>query len=154
MLLKKTTNDKNNYNESYTSFVRAFTMIQASSAAGVSFFNKKRLQRELQSYMNDLKLLDFSMKNQDEKNAIIEEWTAFAHSFISSCADSKAYCSTLFGIVPIKDAAVAQKIASQIDVVTRTYPASLNMAEYFEPFRKVLIDTYCQMIEKGETYFI
>lgn len=71
---------------------------------------------------------------------------------ISSCTGSKAYCSTLFGFVPIKDAKVAEKLAAEILLVTRDYPALFDLADEFAPFRKVMIETFCQMIENGETY--
>ena len=48
-----------------------------------------------------------------------EEWKNFAYTYLASCTGSRAYCSTLFGIVPIKDAAVAEKIAQDIDLVTK-----------------------------------
>ena len=36
--------------------------------------------------------------------------------------------------------------------VTRDYPALFDLADEFAPFRKVMIETFCQMIENGETY--
>lgn len=56
------------------------------------------------------------------------------------------------GFVPIKDAKVAEKLAAEILLVTRDYPALFDLADEFAPFRKVMIETFCQMIENGETY--
>ena len=38
-------------------FMKAWMMIKASGAAGISFFNKRHLQKELKQYMKDLCLL-------------------------------------------------------------------------------------------------
>ena len=77
----------------------------------------------------------------------------FAKVLLASCTGSKTYCSTLFGIVPIKDASVARKIAEEIDFVTRTYPQKLELADEFAPFREVMVNTYCNMIENGSSYW-
>ena len=69
-----------------------------------------------------------------------EEWKNFAYTYLASCTGSRAYCSTLFGIVPIKDAAVAEKIAQDIDLVTKDYP-----------FRSIMVDAFCQYIPNGES---
>ena len=109
-------------------FMKAWMMIKASGAAGISFFNKRHLQKELKQYMKDLCLLEYAPENE-------------------------TYCSTLFGIVPIKDASVARKIAEEIDFVTRTYPQKLELADEFAPFREVMVNTYCNMIENGSSYW-
>lgn len=132
--------------------MRAWTMIQASSAAGVSFLKKKRLTAELETYMRELCLLWDTPRSETEEKILMEEWRDFARTFIASCTGSKAYCSTLFGFVPIKDTVIAEKIAAEILLVTRDYPGKLGLADTFAPFRQVMCDTYCQMIEQGETY--
>lgn len=133
-------------------FMRAWMMIKASSAAGVSFLQKKQLIRQLETHMQDLCLLPSTPLSQEEQQILTEEWRDFACSFLSSCTGSKAYCSTLFGFVPIKDTIVAEKIAEEILLVTKNYPAKLGLSEEFGPFRQIMCDTYCQMIEHGEQY--
>ena len=133
-------------------FFRAWTMIKASAAAGVSFFQKKRQKKELLTYMKDLWLSPDDLLPESADAVLIEEWQDFARGLISSCTGSKAYCSTLFGFVPIKDAKVAEKLAAEILLVTRDYPALFDLADEFAPFRKVMTDSFCQMIENGETY--
>ena len=93
-------------------FFRAWTMIKASAAAGVSFFQKKRQKKELLTYMKDLCLSPDDLLPESADAVLIEEWQDFARGLISSCTGSKAYCSTLFGFVPIKNAKVAEKLAS------------------------------------------
>ena len=122
-------------------------------AAGISFFNKRHLQKELKQYMKDLCLLEYAPENETEQTILLAEWENFAKVLLASCTGSKTYCSTLFGIVPIKDASVARKIAEEIDFVTRTYPQKLELADEFAPFREVMVNTYCNMIENGSSYW-
>lgn len=134
------------------SFMHAWMMIMASSAAGVSFLKKKRLKRELEAYMETLCILSFQ-PDTDEALAIrAEEWRDFARNFIYSCSESKAYCSTLFGLVPIKDTGIARKIADDILMVTSDYPAKFGLSDEFASFRDIMCEVYCQLIENGETY--
>ncbi len=134
-------------------FMKAWMMIKASGAAGISFFNKRHLQKELKQYMKDLCLLEYAPENETEQAVLLTEWENFAKVLLASCTGSKTYCSTLFGIVPIKDASVARKIAEEIDFVTRTYPQKLELADEFAPFREVMVNTYCNMIENGSSYW-
>ena len=133
--------------------MKAWMMIKASGAAGISIFNKRHLQKELKQYMKDLCLLEYAPENETEQTVLLTEWENFAKVLLASCTGSKTYCSTLFGIVPIKDASVARKIAEEIDFVTRTYPQKLELADEFAPFREVMVNTYCNMIENGSSYW-
>ena len=119
-------------------FFRAWTMIKASAAAGVSFFQKKRQKKELLTYMKDLCLSPDDLLPESADAVLIEEWQDFARGLISSCTGSNAK--------------VAEKLAAEILLVTRDYPALFDLADEFAPFRKVMIETFCQMIENGETY--
>ena len=112
-----------------------------------------RFQKELKQYMKDLCLLEYAPENETEQAVLLTEWENFAKVLLASCTGSKTYCSTLFGIVPIKDASVARKIAEEIDFVTRTYPQKLELADEFAPFREVMVNTYCNMIENGSSYW-
>ena len=134
-------------------FMKAWMMIKASGAAGISFFNKRHLQKELKQYMKDLCLLDYTPENETERAILLNEWKNFAKVLLASCTGCKTYCSTFFGIVPIKDASVARKIAEEIDFVTRTYPEKLELADEFAPFREIMVNTYCNMIENGRSYW-
>ena len=133
--------------------------IQAASAGGVSFFQKKRQKKELCGYLMQLGIRTDEKQNV-EKDADVEdvcgyileeEWKNFAYTYLASCTGSRAYCSTLFGIVPIKDAAVAEKIAQDIDLVTKDYPAAFGLEEAVRPFRSIMVDAFCQYIPNGES---
>lgn len=133
-------------------FLNAWMMIKASAAAGVSFLQKKRLKRELEEYMDILCLTGFDSENEKALLARADEWSDFAKSFIHSCTGSKAYCSTLFGFVPIKDSVIAEKISAEIMLVTKQYPSKFGYAAAFAPLHEVMCATYCQMIHDGESY--
>lgn len=135
------------------SFMKAFMMIKASGAAGISFFNKKHLEKELKQYMQLLCLSDYETENDTEKNILLAEWENFAKVFILSCTGCKTYCSTFFGIVPITDASVARKIAEEIKFVTKEYPSKFDLAKSFTPFYEVMVNTYCNLIENGTSYW-
>ena len=138
-------------------FLHAWMMIQATGAGGVSFFQKKRKKKALCGYLAQLGIrmdeMQSEEKNSDDEETfgcvLEEEWKNFAYTYLASCTGSRAYCSTLFGIVPIKDAAVAEKIAQDIDLVTRDYPAAFGLEESVSPFRNIMVDAFCQYIPNG-----
>ena len=134
-------------------FMRAWMMIQISSASGASFIGKKRQKRKLEDHMRDLCLLDHEPENEAEQAALEAEWRDFAECFLSACTGSKSYRSTLFGLVPISDAAVAEKMALEIIEVTRNYPAQFGLAETFRPLFAILKQLYCQTVEHGADYW-
>lgn len=141
-----------NGNGTADAFMYAWMMIKASSDSGFSFFREKKRKRELESYMELLCLYDYQQMQPEELEILKEEWSDFARCLINACAGSKNYCSTLFGFVRIQDTVIAEKIASEILMVTRYYPARLGLDEPFTPFRQIVCNVYCQMIENGEAY--
>ena len=64
-------------------FMKAWMMIKASGAAGISFFNKRHLQKELKQYMKDLCLLEYAPENETEQAVLLTEWENFCES--SAC---------------------------------------------------------------------
>lgn len=151
LLLKRFGNDRNEKRPDL--FLRAFMMIKAQSASGTSFLNKRRQKKELLTYLDTLGILNYPTEPPAAKQVLMEEWQNFSHVFLANCAGSKSYCSTLFGMIPIKDSIVAEKIAIEIDLVTRTYPARFDLAEQMLPLRNVMADTYCKNIENGSVYW-
>lgn len=133
-------------------FMYAWMMIKAASKIGSPLFGTKKIYKELESYLEDLCLTDYEAAWQEERSVIDEEWRDFAKCLINSCAESKNYSYTLFGFVRIADAVVAEKIAAEIFLVTRDYPAHFGLDTKFAPLREVMCDTYCQMIENAEDY--
>ncbi len=144
-------------------FLNAFMMIKAASAAGISRLRKKRQKKELCGYLAQLgitnpadggesTLMPFA-RTEAALTVLTEEWQNFADVFLASCVGSKGYRSTLFGIVPIRESAVAEKIAADIDLVTRLYPAQFGLEEALLPFRRIMADAFCEKIENGRAYW-
>lgn len=130
----------------------AWMMLKAD-CENTPFFREKK-QQEFQKYLRDLCLLDYEPESEAEQQILSEEWADFARCYLSYCAQSRTYCSTFFGIVPIRDEAVARKMAEEIDLITKKYPTDLGFPEALLPLRRIFLSVYCQMVEDGETYFL
>jgi hypothetical protein len=133
-------------------FMNAWMMIKVSATSGVPIFGRRLKKKEMASYMHTLCISDFPC-DDDEALAIREqEWASFARTLISVCTNSRGYCSTLFGMVPIKDETVLKKIAEEIVLVTKTYPSAFGLYDDMKPFSDAVIKTYCEVIENGDIY--
>ena len=135
-------NDSASINDTTSRFVRSWTMILAANASGVSLVFKNRQRKDLESRMQDFGLLDYPNLPLEQQKALETEWTSFANYYISTCIHSKSYCSTLFGMVPVKDHTVLEKLSDEIDLVTRRYPAHFQLDEAFLPLRNVFKTVY------------
>lgn len=134
------------------SFMLAWIMIKTDCEN--TPLSPKKKKQEFTKYLKELCLIDYEPENEAEQQVLLEEWTDFARRYLSSCTGSRTYCSTFFGIVPIRDEAVARKIAEEINLITKEYPAKLGFPNALLPLREIFISAYCQMIEGGETYFL
>lgn len=144
---------KRRYNsDNHDLFLRAWMMIKATCSSGIPFFGKSRLKKEFGEYLCTLCIRDFPYDSPEALSLREEEWTSFAKDFLSGCTGSKGYCSTLFGLMPIKDDAVTKKIAEEIVLVTKTYPSALDLAEEMKPFSDIMIRIFCDSFENGESY--
>lgn len=136
-------------------FMYAWMMIKTAADIGVPLFGMKRVKKELETCMDNLCLPDYERARQEEQAVLIEEWRDFARTLINSCAESRNYRSPFLWwdtYMRLKDAGVAEKIASEIFLVTRDYPSHFGLDKQFAPFKTVLCDTYCQMVENAEDY--
>lgn len=134
-------------------FMHAWIMMKATTAADVSVFQKRRLQREWRGYLKELCLLEFTPENDAEKEVLLEEWKDFARSFLAYCVGSKTYRSVLFGVLTMKDESLAMKIAEEIQLVTGTYPEKLGLAEEMAPLRQIFAEVYLDTISGGDVYW-
>ena len=119
-------------------FIRAWMMVQVSANSGSSLIWNKREKRHLEDCMRDLCLLDYEPENELERSALTAEWHDFAGCFLSACTGSKSYRSTLFGLVPISDDAVTEKISHDIVQVTEEYPARFGLEKSFLPLSAIM----------------
>jgi hypothetical protein len=133
-------------------FLNAWMMIKASSATGISKISRRFKQKEMEPYLRTLCIRDFPCDDHEGFLLREEEWELFARKLISICTESRGYCSTLFGMVPLKNETVAQKIAEEIVLVTKKYPSALGLYDEMKPFSDVVIRVYCQTVDKGAEY--
>lgn len=138
--------------DSGDSFMFAWIMIKSAALAQDNLLIKKQ-KRELDKYLEDLCLRGFVSDSPAMNQVLEEEWADFARRYIISCAKSKNYCSTFFSIIPLKYDAIAQKLAEEIDLVTRIYPDKFEMAQDFLPLRRMFMDAYYQLVDDADLYW-
>ena len=132
--------------ETGDAFMLAWIMIKSAASAGGTL-KVKKLQRELEGYLETLCLRNYTPKSPAQQQVLEEEWEDLAKRYILSCTKSKNYCSTFFSIVPLKDDAVAKKLADEINLVTQVYPARFGLEEAFFPLRIIFISAYNLLVE-------
>lgn len=114
----------------------------------IHFFNKNRMQKELQKNLSDLCILNY------EKNAILyEEWESFSKEWILSCIGSHSYKQIAVGMGHVSDKNVAMRIANDIACITKKLPAQFNLEESCKEFHEIMVKTYQEMLENGEEYW-
>ncbi len=136
-------------------FMYAWMMIKTAGEIGAPLFGRKKIKKELESYMENLCLTDYEIAWQAEQAVLIDEWRDFARSLIKSCVESRNYRLPFLWwntYMRFNDSDVAEKIAAEIFLVTRDYPSLFGLETQFAPLRKVMCETYCQMIENAEDY--
>ncbi len=114
----------------------------------IYFFNRKRIQKELQNNLTDLCILNY------ERNPILhEEWQAFSREWILSCIGSHSYKQIAVGIGHVSDKNVAMRIANDIECITKKLPAQFNLEESCKELHDIMVKTYIEMLENGEEYW-
>lgn len=134
-------------------FWHAWSTLGAASSIGITFFNNDYQLRECRHCMEELQLFRYETASAEEKEDIRTEWQAFCSCFLTTCADSKSYCTALFGMMPINNAGVARKLASEIVRNTKTFPAKLGLSDQFIPLYQLMEETYCALIANGRAYW-
>jgi len=133
-------------------FMRGWMMISAGCASQISFFNRKMLTKELLSNMKLLLLHDYNVEDEIEEKVLFEEYRDFAKAYFDSCVDNKIYRSSVFGLIPMKEATLAEKIANEFMAVTKSYPESLGYGEEMLPLHKAVIEIYKENVGNAEEY--
>lgn len=129
-------------------FMRGWINSKTLSTENIHFFNKKRIEKEFRQCLEDLCILNY------ERSPILhEEWKSFSQEFILSCIDSHSYKQVAVGIGHVSDKNVAMRIAGDIDHITKKLPASFLLEEECKELHDIMVETYQQMLEKGEQYW-
>jgi hypothetical protein len=127
-------------------FMEAWLMITVAAKDSVGLLSRGRKERELKRLAEQL------MITSDPDPVLREEWKDFAGKWISSCL-GKQYRSAAFGLFTMKDRQVAQKIANEINAVSRDYPAVFSLEDSFREFRKTLIEVFRETIDVSDEYW-
>lgn len=133
-------------------FMLAWLIIKSAAVAKDTILIKKQ-HRELEGYLDDLCLRSFPSASPAMRQVLEEEWLDLARRYIISCSKSKNYSSTFFGIIPLNDDIVAQKLADEIDLVTRIYPDKFGFEKDFLPLRRMFMDAYFQLVADADSYW-
>lgn len=129
-------------------FMRGWINSKTLTTENIHFFNKKRIEKEFRQCLEDLCILNY------ERSPILhEEWKSFSQEFILSCIDSHSYKQVAVGIGHVSDKNVAMRIAGDIDHITKKLPASFLLEEECKELHDIMVETYQQMLEKGEQYW-
>ena len=119
-------------------------MQERSAQNNFHSFDILKREKELRAELKELCVLDF-----DYDEILHAEWENFADIYLDTCS-THSYRSTLFGIVTLKDEVVADRIASEIDTVTRLAPKQYRLEKECEKLREILIKAYISHIKDGE----
>ena len=125
-------------------YSRAFLTIRSAEASGSLLF-QGRLKKELLQCMEELGL---TMDQIPEE--LTEEWKAFAKDYIEACLKSRAYGSTLFGMLPMKEDGVSLKLSEDLQVILYDYPRRFGLEDAFLPLRKIFREEFLAQIKDGE----
>ncbi len=129
-------------------FMRGWINCKTLSTEKIHFYNKKRMEKELREYLEDLCVI-----NHERNHILHEEWKSFSQEFILSCIDSHSYKQIAVGIGHVSDKNVAMRIAGDIDMITKKLPAMFSLDEQCKELNEIMISTYKEMLENGEQYW-
>ncbi|MGN0169253.1 MAG: DUF6553 family protein [Lachnospiraceae bacterium] len=122
-----------------TRYMNAWVMLKASSCAGLHFFTRKKARKDALTYLSV-----FQPHDQNENH--LQNLQDFARELITASLQSRSYGSTLFGMVPMREKDVAQKLAAEIRSVTLEYPAKLHLEEDFAFLYQVMKDVFFELV--------
>lgn len=129
-------------------FMRGWINAKTLTTENIHFFNKKRIENELNSCLRDLAIIDF-----DRNTVLHQEWENFAKNFILSCISSHSYKQIAIGIGNVSDKNVAMRIAGDIDSITRKLPSSFGLEKECEELYQIMVQTFQIMLDQGEQYW-
>lgn len=129
-------------------FMRGWINAKTLTTENIHFFNKKRIENELNSCLRDLAIIDF-----DRNTVLHQEWENFAKDFILSCISSHSYKQIAIGIGNVSDNNVAMRIAGDIDSITRKLPSSFGLEKECEELYQIMVQTFQFMLDQGEQYW-
>ncbi len=128
-------------------FMQAWLMLKIESDTKPNLLTRKGKEKVLRRYISAL------MLEEESSPLLTAERAHFARTLIRIFCTSRSYSTTAFGLMTMKDEWTANRIASEIDAVTRLYPSLFHAEDIFLPLREELIKAYTTMIEHGSEYW-
>lgn len=124
-------------------FMRAWVLLLADSANPPSFLSKKHRAKELQKFMEMFALTDYPALDETERRVLHDEWMDFTRQLVQISLGSKAYGTTVFGLMPMKEKDIEFKFTADVLRALREYPAYFgeesDIAPLYEAMRTVCV---------------
>lgn len=116
-------------------FMGAWLSLKLLSQAGTGLWGKKKREAEFRAHCSALCIPSFSTspyeaESQDSPrntcylSLLREEWADFASLLIEICLKDRNYSSVAFGLIPVQEQALQQRIQNEINDVSSELPAS------------------------------
>ncbi len=128
-------------------FIKSFMMILISFRNNLNGLNINRREKDLKNELKKLCVLD-----REYDDILGKEWENLAEVYLMTCS-THSYRSTLFGFVTLKDDVVGDRMASEIDIVTRLAPKQIGLEKECLKLREAFVNTFISHIENGEEYW-
>lgn len=124
-------------------FMQAWMNIHIESKESSIFFGKKSRTKHLVKYLKTLCVLrEDGEVNEPVPQALKDEWNDFAECLMDSYLKDGNFNRALFGLMKISGDKLQEKIETEIDTVTRDYPAGLGFENACRTFRDVVLAVY------------
>lgn len=131
-------------------FAHACIMMHVLSDKKVNALNKRSLQSEYRTYLEELYI------TKEPSDALKKEWRRFASDYIVMTLKSNSRAAFL-GMGHRNEHTAAQHVAEEINLLVNELPHRFGMEEEMAVFRAIMIEAYLEEMEDGEeiwnTYF-
>ena len=127
-------------------YMNAWVMLKAASSTGINFLTHKKKKKKTKKNLS-VKQTAYPDKYENAKIR------AFAGELIEASLKSRSYGSTLFGMVPMREKDVSQKLAAEIRLVSHDYPAQLGLQQDFDFLYQEMKDVFFELVPDAEKYW-
>ena len=124
-------------------FMQAWMNIHIESRESSFLFSKKSRTKHLVNYLKALWILrDDGAVNEPVSQALKDEWADFAERLVDTYLKDGNFDRVVFGMMKMPESKLQKKIETEIDTVTKDYPAHLGFEIACRPFREVVLTVY------------
>jgi hypothetical protein len=115
----------------------------------IAYFSRDDLLKDWEADIittgTELLWKSLSLSDEELKSELLD----LGARYLYSCADSKTYGSTLFGMIPMKDRQVAMKIYLDIKKISVDVPSKYGLSDIALPLKEALEASFASLIENG-----